>query len=142
MIQLHLYILKYIFIFIHTYIFIHIIIYLFDVYMYISHYTSIVYTICQLSYGARNVLLPKKNSQLVSCQRTLPGQHPNGFQPRSTELAACWFFGEPSQAQREVRGCFLKQKSSLKLTANLKMGAPWKFGDSYWKPSFLGGFHC
>ncbi len=20
----------------------------------------------------------------------------------------------------------------------LKMGGPWKFGDSYWKPSFLG----
>ena len=28
--------------------------------------------------------------------------------------------------------------SSLKLTYPLKID-PWKFGDSYWKPSFLGG---
>ena len=74
MIQLHLYIYIYIssFIYIqyiHMYIiiyllYIYIIIYLFYVYVhiYIYHYTSIVYIICQLSYGARNVLQSKKKT--------------------------------------------------------------------------------
>ena len=155
MIQLHLYIYIYFFIYLHTIhtyvyhyislIYIYIIIYLFYVYVhiYISLYIYCIYNMSIVLRGQKCLTIQKKNSQLVSCQRTLPGQHPNGFKPRSTELAACWFFGEPSQAQREVVGCFLKQKSSLKLTAIApENGGPWKFGDSYWKPSFLRGFHC
>ena len=71
------YIYIYVHLYIHTYIYIYhyisiLCIYVYT-YIYICHHTSIVYIICQLSYGARNVLQSKKNSQLVSCQRTLPG---------------------------------------------------------------------
>lgn len=76
MIQLHLYIYIYIFLHLFTYntyicislyisyiyIYHYISILCICTYIYIYHYTSIVYIICQLSYGARNVLQSKKKT--------------------------------------------------------------------------------
>ena len=110
---IHMYIIIYL-----LYIYISLYIYFMYMYIYIYHYTSIVYIICQLSYGARNVLQSKKKTpNWWVANGHFRANIPTVSNPGRRNWRHVGFLANRPKLRGKLWVVFWSQKSSLKLTA-------------------------